>query len=116
SRASVLQELGRHAAAIEACDKALALAPDRADVRSYRIFLLDFIAALGFAEHQEARRQWFAAHGKSLAASIAPHANTPDPSRRLVLGYVSADFKEPSATPTFRPHLHPPNPPPSPPI
>src|SRR5215813_6160212 len=105
SRAFVLQQLGRHTAAIEVCDKALALAPERADVRSCRIFLLDFIPELGFAEHQEARRQWFEAHGKPLASTISPHPNAPDPERRLVLGYVSADFKEHSASRTFGPQL-----------
>jgi len=105
NRGNALEFLGRHAEALVCYDRVLAIAPGYADARSCRIFLLDFIPALGFAEHQAERRQWYEAHGRALAAKIVPHVNAPDPSRRLVLGYVSADFKEHSASLSFLPQL-----------
>jgi len=105
NRGNALEFLGRHAEALACYDRVLAIAPGYADARSCRIFLLDFIPTLGFAEHQAERRQWYEAHGRALAAKIVPHANSPDPSRRLVLGYVSADFRAHSASLSILPQL-----------
>lgn len=40
-------------------------------------------------------------HGRRLAAEVAPHANDRDPSRRIRLGYISADFRNHSAALIF---------------
>ncbi len=97
--------LGRHADAIATYDKMIAIAPQYSDAHSRKIFLLDFMPALGFAEHQAARHKWYEACAKPFAVRIAPHQNMPDPSRRLVIGYVSGDFREHSASRTFGPVL-----------
>jgi predicted O-linked N-acetylglucosamine transferase (SPINDLY family) len=105
NRGHVLAQFGRHAEALASYDRALTIRPDDSEIHSNKIFALDFIAGLGFAEQQAARREWYNVHGKALAANILPHQNARDPSRRLVLGYVSSDFREHSATRTFAPQL-----------
>src|SRR5262249_28553185 len=75
-------------------DKALAVAPNPS-VASNRIFALDFATDATFSEHQEARRTW--CQSVDLSPMTA-HQNGLDPHRRLTIGYVSADFKEHSAS------------------
>ncbi len=50
----------------------------------------------------EARR-WDAAHGAPPAGRTRPHANDPDPERRLRIGYVSPDFRSHAVTYFFEP-------------
>jgi predicted O-linked N-acetylglucosamine transferase (SPINDLY family) len=104
NRARSLLVLNRYADALASYDQALAAAPGNASVRTNRIFCLDFMPELGFAEHQRARREWFEAHASRIAAAPPPIADA-DPERALVVGYVSADFKRHSAAATFGPVL-----------
>ena len=93
-------------AVISSYDKALAIRPDFADAISNRIFALDFVPTIGFAEHQAARKQWWERVGAKIAAgSRRAHRNSPDPARRIVLGYVSSDFNNHSASTAFKPVL-----------
>jgi predicted O-linked N-acetylglucosamine transferase (SPINDLY family) len=87
-------------------DRALAIKPDFADAISNRIFTLDLATHVGVEEQQAARKYWWCHVGSKIAEkSRFPHNNDPDPSRRIVLGYVSADFRRHSAAATFRPVL-----------
>jgi predicted O-linked N-acetylglucosamine transferase (SPINDLY family) len=97
---------GRVAEAIASYDRALALKPDFADAISNKIFTLDFASDVGVEAQQAARKYWWRHVGTKLAESCRfTHDNDPDPFRRLVLGYVSADFRRHSAAAAFRPVL-----------
>jgi predicted O-linked N-acetylglucosamine transferase (SPINDLY family) len=101
-----LLALGRYQEALAAFDKAIALKPDEVGWLTNKIFALDFSPDASFAEHQAARTEWWRRFGETAAsAPPARHGNSRDPKRRLVLGYVSADFRQHSAAFTFRPVL-----------
>ncbi len=105
NRGMALHLLGRHPEAIADCDRALALQPGRSAAHSARIIMLDFLPDLTFERHQKARSDYYQAHGAHLRAEFRPFPNDRDPDRRLVLGYVSADFKRHSAAACFGPVL-----------
>jgi predicted O-linked N-acetylglucosamine transferase (SPINDLY family) len=97
---------GRMAEAIASYDRVLAIKPDFPEVISNKIFALDLVPQAGFVEHRDARREWWRKVGAKIAAQPPPrHANDRDPDRRIVLGYVSADFRRHSAATTFWPVL-----------
>jgi predicted O-linked N-acetylglucosamine transferase (SPINDLY family) len=100
-----LASLGRVEEAIARFDEALAIKPDFDVAISLRIFVLDF-ADVGFVELRDARKVWWDRIGSKIAASShQPHLNIRDPRRRLVLGYVSSDFRNHSAALVFKPVL-----------
>jgi len=104
--ASYYERQGRMAEAIACYDRVLAIKPDFSEVISNKIFALDLVPQAGFAEHQAARKEWWHRVGAKVAANASPrHANDRDPARRIVLGYVSADFRRHSAATTFWPVL-----------
>jgi len=59
-----------------------------------------------YALHQAARSEWWRRIGSKIAAKHPPHhENSLDPARRIVVGYVSGDFRDHSAARAFRPVL-----------
>ncbi|GLH73159.1 acetylglucosamine transferase [Geothrix limicola] len=105
SRGTALHRLGRHVEAVASYDAALALRPDHAVAHSNKIFVMDYLPSLGFEAHQGARRRYYEAQAQRLALEEPVFENDRDPARRLVLGYVSADFKRHSAAACFGPVL-----------
>jgi predicted O-linked N-acetylglucosamine transferase (SPINDLY family) len=97
--------LGNAEEAVAFFDRALAINPADEVALTSRIFSLDFCEG-GYAQHQAARSEWWRRIGAGIADRHPPdHANDPDPHRRIVLGYVSGDFRQHSAAYTFRPVL-----------
>lgn len=97
--------LGDADAAVAFFDRVLAIDPAHEISLASRIFSLDF-CDVGYAQHQAARSEWWRRIGAKIAERHPPvHANDCDPHRRLVIGYVSGDFKAHSAARTFRPVL-----------
>jgi predicted O-linked N-acetylglucosamine transferase (SPINDLY family) len=105
NRGKALATLGQMDEAIAAFRKALAFKPDFREAHSNLIFWLDFMPTLGFAEHYAERRKWVEIHGTPHAKAFRRHTNVRDPERRLVIGYVSADFRKHSASSCFGPIL-----------
>ena len=101
NRGNALHLLGRHVEAVAACDQVLAADPTHTVAHSAKIFMLDYLPDLSFRKHQEARRDYYRAHHARWPAGAGPCANDRDPERRLVVGYVSADFCRHSAASCF---------------
>ncbi|MBI4190855.1 MAG: tetratricopeptide repeat protein [Betaproteobacteria bacterium] len=100
-----LKAQGRGAEAFEYCQLLLSLDPDFGPGREAYLFLLQLTDVLEplqvAAEHcRLARRIEVPARWRSLR-----HANTPDPERRLRIGYVSADFFQHAASYFIEPVL-----------
>jgi predicted O-linked N-acetylglucosamine transferase (SPINDLY family) len=88
---NALDAEGRSQDAIACYRRALEIAPGYARAHSNLLFTLNYdegcSGAALFAEH----RNWARQHAAGLAA--AHHGNVPDATRRIRIGYVSADFK-----------------------
>ncbi|MBV9563763.1 MAG: tetratricopeptide repeat protein [Bradyrhizobium sp.] len=95
---------GDAAGAIDLFDRSLSIKPDYEEAIVNRIFTLDFMPEADFAAHQAARKLWWDAIGARLPQrQLAP--TTLDPDRRIVVGYVSSDFRGHSAAIGFMPVL-----------
>src|ERR1700730_2633138 len=92
--------------AVSYFDRSLAIKPDEETVLSNRIFTLDFSHEGDYARDQAARTEWWRQIGsKIFAKHAAPHDNDRDRARRIIVGYVSAEFRHHSAAYAFRPVL-----------
>ena len=95
---------GETAAAIRHFDRALEIKPDCDAAISNKIFYLDFLSDADFAIQQAARKYWWNAIGSKIPRrELAPVSL--DPQKRIVVGYVSSDFRKHSAAVTFLPVL-----------
>ncbi|PSO17481.1 acetylglucosamine transferase [Bradyrhizobium sp. MOS003] len=99
---------GEIASAIEHLDAALAIAPDP-DLMARKIYFLDFLPDADFTIQQAARKSW----GGAIGARVPQRKLAPrqlDPDRRIVVGYVAAEFWYHSAAfgllPVLRHHDH----------
>ncbi len=97
---NTLQDLSRLADADASYRCALQIKPDFADAHSSLIFILDLTVSADTTSVQEERKRWDAAHAAHLLQQRT-HSNIPDPERRLRIGYLSADFREHSASKVF---------------
>jgi protein O-GlcNAc transferase len=101
--AAALRQSGRVEEAITCVGRALAFAsdPDSAPIHTNLIFALNFDPTATAADHQAERARYNERHARRFAGLIGPHANDPDPQRRLRIGYVSSHFCHQAATFAF---------------
>jgi len=99
-----LGRLGDTAAAIQHFDRALEIRPDYDEAITKKIFYLDFLPDSDFAAQQATRRYWWDAVGSKFPRRKLA-ARPLDPNKRIVVGYVSADFRTHSAAFAFLPVL-----------
>jgi predicted O-linked N-acetylglucosamine transferase (SPINDLY family) len=99
-----LGRLGETAAAIQHFDRALEIRPDCDEAITRKIFYLDFLPDADFAAQQATRRYWWDAIGSKLPRRKLA-ARSLDPQKRIVVGYVSSDFRTHSAAFAFLPVL-----------
>lgn len=92
---------GKHGEAVKEFLKAHALKPDYADPHSSLIFFLDMTVGATIFDLQAERKKWGEIHAAPLIVKQRAHANDSDSERRLRVGYVSADFRNHSATRVF---------------
>jgi predicted O-linked N-acetylglucosamine transferase (SPINDLY family) len=95
---------GDIATALALFDRALAIKPDCEEAVLKKIFALDFADDADFAVHQAARQEWWDRIGARMPQRSLPRCN-PDPRKRIVVGYVSSDFRSHSAALAFMPVL-----------
>ena len=70
------------------------LKPDSARIHSNLVLTLHYHPGYDAAAIHEECRRWNQQHAEPLRKFIQPHANRPDPERRLRIGYVSPDFRD----------------------
>jgi predicted O-linked N-acetylglucosamine transferase (SPINDLY family) len=99
-----LARLGDAAGAIQHFDRALEIKADCEDAIRHKIFYLDFLPEADFAIQQAMRRYWWDIIGSKFPRRKLA-ARPLDPLKRIVLGYVSADFRTHSAAIGFLPVL-----------
>jgi predicted O-linked N-acetylglucosamine transferase (SPINDLY family) len=100
-----LAALGDIDGAIAKFDEALAIQPDNGEAVVTKIFVMDFSAAATFENHRDVRKLWWEHIGSKIHTDDDAHPNTLDPQRRIVVGYLSSDFRNHSAASSFRPVL-----------
>jgi predicted O-linked N-acetylglucosamine transferase (SPINDLY family) len=96
--------LGDTAAAIQHFDRSLEIRPDYDEAITMKIFYLDLLPGADFAAQQAARRYWWDAIGSKFQRRKLA-ARSLEPAKRIVVGYVSSDFRAHSAASAFLPVL-----------
>ncbi|MCE5181931.1 MAG: tetratricopeptide repeat protein, partial [Betaproteobacteria bacterium] len=99
--ALILSAQGQIDEAVASFRTALKIKPAYNNAHSALIFALDLASGTDFHILQQERKNWGSIHADPLTTKHRPHANVPDPERRLRIGYVSADFRRHSAATAF---------------
>ncbi|MBL8378170.1 MAG: tetratricopeptide repeat protein [Burkholderiales bacterium] len=89
----VLFQLGRLDAALKETERALAADPEADHIHSNRLFMLNHVPGLSRRAIADEHFAWGWALERRKSAAWLPHANDPDPRRRLRVAYVSADLR-----------------------
>jgi len=88
------QMRGEAVGAAAAFDRAEALMPDDPRVASQRLLCLNYLDLSGERLLAEHRRFGERFEDRGGSGSPRPHANRPDPDKRLRIGYLSVEFRE----------------------
>jgi predicted O-linked N-acetylglucosamine transferase (SPINDLY family) len=100
NRGQVLLVGGQTREAMDMLRRATAIS-DSPAVHSAFIFGLNFDPSATGEIKQAERRNWAKRYGDALAPPNGMHSNSPDPDRRLRIGYISSYFRRNAATYSF---------------
>jgi predicted O-linked N-acetylglucosamine transferase (SPINDLY family) len=89
---NALKEQGQLAEAITCYRRALEIKSDYVNANHNLLFCLQYRTGVTLSELAEAHADFDCKHAASLHSTWKPHANNPDPERRLRLGFLSADL------------------------
>lgn len=95
-----LLSMCRYKEAVASYSRSITLNPDCIDAHNNMIFAMDLMSGQTTESLQAERRRWDAKHAKNLLQH-KPFTNDTDWNRKLRIGYVSADFREHSASHGF---------------
>ena len=89
---NVRKDQGRLDEALACYKRAVEVGRDCAEAHSNLIFAMNYSDAYSVRDILEESRRWDMAHGKPNEPRQQPHSNSKDSSRKIRIGYVSADF------------------------
>jgi protein O-GlcNAc transferase len=100
-----LQEMGEHDAAIAALRHALALDAGNADAHHNLLFTVNYHPLMDALDIYRAYQDFDEHFGRPSREHWRKHSNSPDPDRRLKVGYVSPDLRQHSVRHFLEPLL-----------
>jgi len=100
-RSAVFARRFMKAPALDSLDRAIDLSANGHIFHSSKIFMMDHLPGSNFLKEQMERRAWWNCHGKTVVSLEQDLKNSKSPNRRLVIGYVSPDFRNHSASALF---------------
>ncbi|HUB25240.1 MAG TPA: tetratricopeptide repeat protein, partial [Tepidisphaeraceae bacterium] len=89
-----LMSLGLCEEGCQSLKRGVELRPESVELDSSLAFFVHFAPNYDAKAILREHRAWRRRHADAVAAEIRPHANDPDPDRRLRIGYISADFRQ----------------------
>ena len=93
-RRRALDDLGRVEEAADCLRQEIELDPSDAATHNMLLFMLNRSWTGSGQQLLAEHRAWAARHADPLSAAARPAGNSPEPERRLRVGYVSADFRD----------------------
>jgi protein O-GlcNAc transferase len=79
--------------AVEAFRRAVELRPDQQAAHSALLFFMPYAPGMDLGAIGREARAWARGRANRLTSEARPHANDPDPTRRIRVGYVSPDLR-----------------------
>lgn len=96
---------GQSAKAIEIARRGVAAIPDHPDLRADICHVLNYVPDVPMAEVAAAHKEFGRVAMSYIKTIPPPYTNTPEPDRKLRIGFVSGDFKTHSCAYFFEPLL-----------